>query len=68
MMKFHPCICHKVQVSMCEQQRFKSVCAFTQSIRVLVFRRWPLRNVGPLATHRAPIEDSGQTTLMRRLI
>ena len=34
-------------------------------IRVLVSAR---RNVGPLSTHRAPIENSDQTARMRRLI
>ena len=49
---------HKMPVDMCEQRKFKPVCTSAQSVRVLVSR---LKNVGSLAAHKAPNEDSGQT-------
>ena len=61
-----PCIQHKIQVGMCMQPRFKSVCTSAQADQNLSFL--PEERVGPLATLRVPIKDSDQTAWMCRLI
>ena len=53
---------------------YKLACAFCEdsykSVHPcsLISLKFSLKNVGPLAIHRAPMEDSDQTAQMRRLI
>ena len=56
----------QVQVGMCAQGRFESVCAFAQSDLSLSFQ--PEETLDPWLPNWAPIKDSDKTAWKRRLI